>query len=641
MIISNNKKRLLQHLQSFSDAINQTVVITMLATAFFCIGCHRNIQPSLSIRDTAAYAFARAEKYRQEGKFNRAILVYRQYINNHPDTEQAIIALSSIADIYSQKGEFKKALALYKTIDKNNPDYDAIPSIRYKIIMHLYLTGNYNDSITKATEWLGKYPSHPLTGQVMLVLMDDYASLGIWRKAFDCWEKAGKTLQDTPGNRAKLNSRIRKLLKDYEAYRSKRHRNEEPLDNWVLRARCFITPTNKTIKDNTGIVGCLLPLSGPFSVYGQSILNGIELGSGLITDSKENNSIVELDIKDTRGDPDQTVAALEKLVRTNRAMALIGPLSIKAAISAARKAQEEGIPIITLTQKDDIDKTGNMVFRNFISPVQEAKKLVFTAVNQLGIRRFAILYPKNRYGSFMMNCFWDILNKAGGTVTAVESYDPDATDFAIQIKKMTGMYYPRPIYTAHNTKQETNGKNKNNKAEPVIDFDAVFIPDNFETVAMIAPQLTYYDVKGVLLMGTSLWQSHKLIDLARDYVQGAIFTSGFYIDNNNALVQDFVKRYRANFGKTPDLMAAYGYDTIRFLRKVLNDKNIHTRTDIQNRLSQYCDFTGVTGQICLMQNREKGGNVHLFTIKGDKIVPFDYQHPLHSQMKPPVQNQGM
>ncbi len=632
MPMSDNKTSVLQHLQSCSGANKRTVVIIMLTIILFCAGCHNNIRHVSSIKDTSAYTFAHAEKYRQEGKWNQAILTYRQYITNHPDTEQAITALSLIADIYSQKGEFKKALALYETIDRDHPDYDAIPSIRYKIIRHMYLTGNYHDSLKMAQKWLIDHPSHPLTGQVMLVVMDDYSSLGMWKQAFDWWKKARETLQDTPSNRAELNNRIKKLIEDYEAYRSTKSYNEGPVDDWVLQARYLIDQANKPVKGNTGVIGCLLPLSGPFSIYGQSILNGIELGSGLITDFEENNSITEIDIKDTKGDPNRTVTGLEELVQADRVMALIGPLSIRTAISAAKKAQEAGVPIITLTQKDDVDKVGDMVFRNFISPVQEIRKLVFTAVSQLGIRRFAILYPKNKYGSFMMNCFWDTLNKEGGTVMAVESYDPDTTDFAEQIKKMTGMYYPRPndVDNTTNTIQKKNSENKeneeeDNKIEPVVDFDAVFIPDNFETVAMIAPQLTYYDVKGVLLMGTSMWQSHKLIDFARDYVQGAIFTSGFYIDNNNPLVQDFVKKYRENFGKNPDIMAAYGYDTIRFLREVMSDKDIHTRTDLRDRLSQYCDFTGVTGQICLSPYRGNEGNVRLFTIKGNKIVPFESQ----------------
>ena len=354
MPMSDNKTSVLQHLQSCPGANNRTVVMIMLTIILFCAGCHNNIRHVSSIKDTSAYTFAHAEKYRQEGKWNQAILTYRQYITNHPDTEQAITALSLIADIYSQKGEFKKALALYETIDRDHPDYDAISSIRYKIIRHMYLTGNYHDSIKMAQKWLKDHPSHPLTGQVMLVVMDDYSSLGMWKQAFDWWKKARETLQDTPSNRAKLNNRIRKLIEDYEAYRSTKPYNKGPVDDWVLQARYLIDQANKPVKGNTGVIGCLLPLSGPFSIYGQSILNGIELGSGLITDFEENNSITEIDIKDTKGDPNRTVTGLEELVQADRVMALIGPLSIRTAISAAKKAQEEGVPIITLTQKDDV-----------------------------------------------------------------------------------------------------------------------------------------------------------------------------------------------------------------------------------------------------------------------------------------------
>ena len=53
-----------------------------------------------------------------------------------------------------------------------------------------------------------------------------------------------------------------------------------------------------------------------------------------------------------------------------------------------------------------------------------------------------------------------------------------------------------------------------------MDFDAVFIPDTYNMVGLIAPQLRFYGIEDVLLLGTNLWHSGHLMEMARKYVQG-------------------------------------------------------------------------------------------------------------------------
>mgnify|MGYP000287749782 CR=1 FL=1 len=55
--------------------------------------------------------------------------------------------------------------------------------------------------------------------------------------------------------------------------------------------------------------------------------------------------------------------------------------------------QQMGIPIITLTQKDNIPEIGDKVFRNFITPKMQVQTLSSFSVESLGLFRFAILSP--------------------------------------------------------------------------------------------------------------------------------------------------------------------------------------------------------------------------------------------------------
>ncbi|OPX34143.1 MAG: hypothetical protein B1H12_10605 [Desulfobacteraceae bacterium 4484_190.2] len=389
---------------------------------------------------------------------------------------------------------------------------------------------------------------------------------------------------------------------------------------WVSAGRQILESIQEELSVKKGVLGCLLPLSGPFAIYGQEVLNGIELGMGMFNETGDTPDL-ELVIKDTKGDPELALTGLEDLANNEKVIAVIGPLSSRAATVSAKKAQTLGVPMITFTQKEGITEEGAMVFRNFLTPSREVGKLLDVAILHMGLKRFAILYPDNSYGRFFLNIFWDRLEEMGGIVTAVEPYKADDTDFAEQIKKMTGLYYPRPEsltqkLLAMRTPEEEESIIFPEKPQPIIDFDMVFIPDNFQRVAMIAPQLAYYDVLDVLLAGTSAWQSPQLIETAGDYVQGAIFSSGYFEDLGDAGINSFVEEYKANYDAEPGILAATGYDTIKYLMEVIGDEDVRTRRTLQEALPYYY-LDGVTGGISFDSHGEVEKESLLLTISGN------------------------
>ena len=379
------------------------------------------------------------------------------------------------------------------------------------------------------------------------------------------------------------------------------------------------------VKSN--VIGCLLPLSGAFAIFGEESLNGIQLGLDLF--GKHNNiPDLELVIRDTYNQEEKAVSGLEALVHDEKVIAVIGPLFSKTSVAVAQKAQELGVPLITLTQKQGITETGEMIFRNFLTPEKEVKRLLDKAMNKKGIKRFGILYPDNSYGKFYRNLFWDELEAKGGIVTAVEAYDPDQTDFANQIKKMVGIYYSRPEsfveeLIANRTPEQEEMEIFPEKPAPIIDFEAVFIPDNFQKAVLITPQLIYHDVIDVLLMGTSLWQSQKLVEMAEDYVQGAIFPAGFVKDMSRPDVRKFVKDYMDSFDAAPEILAAAGYDTIRLVKKMISRDDVRTRMDFKDALLKEHEFVGVTGPIGFDEEGDLLSEPFLLTVSGRKIIPYD------------------
>jgi ABC-type branched-subunit amino acid transport system substrate-binding protein len=323
--------------------------------------------------------------------------------------------------------------------------------------------------------------------------------------------------------------------------------------------------------------------------------------------------------------------------------AIIGPL-VTSEI-AAREAQEMGIPIITLTQKDNIPEIGDKVFRNFITPKMQVQTLTSFAVESLGLFRFAILYPDETYGNTFMNLFWDQLLEAGGEVVAVESYKPDQTDFSDSIKKLVGLYYEIPedlkleeeedltadqeqegneIPEADETrKRGARGEDQEEEPQAIVDFDAIFIPDSPGKAGQIVPQLAYYDIKDVYILGTNLWHSGSLIKIANQYVQGAVMPDGFFADSPSPRVQKFVKEFEETYQETPDFIEAIVYDSAMILFNVVSREQIRYRSEIRDELLNLDNFPGVTGLTRFDENGDAQKKLYLLRVKGRKFVELE------------------
>jgi branched-chain amino acid transport system substrate-binding protein len=406
-------------------------------------------------------------------------------------------------------------------------------------------------------------------------------------------------------------------------------------------------------------IGCLLPLSGPYKTYGYKALQGIELALNEYHRANKEKPIYFI-VKDTASDPFQAVQAVRELDEAN-VSAIIGP--IISAEPAAMEAQSRGIPIVLFTQKDNITQIGGFVFRNFITPRMQIDPLAVYAVKKMGLKRFAILYPDENYGNTYMNLFWDEVLSLGGAVVGVESYDPMDTDFAIPIKKLVGLYYqvpreleidfaftpeedvsPDPMaktttdmfaFMPDETKyipelffwgfpqplgpladDVTRGRKRDDALEPIVDFDALFIPDAAKKVGLITPQLAYSDIEDVVLMGTNLWHSQQLISMSQDYIQNAILTDGFFAESKDPKVRVFSKKFQDTFDERPGFIEAVAYDSAKILLQALTNPRIRFKSHLKDELLNLVDFPGVTGATSFDYKGDAIRNPYILRVKG-------------------------
>jgi ABC-type branched-subunit amino acid transport system substrate-binding protein/outer membrane protein assembly factor BamD (BamD/ComL family) len=358
-------------------------------------------------------------------------------------------------------------------------------------------------------------------------------------------------------------------------------------------------------------IGVILPMTGKFSSFGEISLMGISLAAG-IYEGRHEASGLRIIVEDSKGDPAEAVRAVDRLVIKNHVIAIIGPLFGRTAEAAATRAQTLGVPMICLSQKPGIPQLGDYIFRNSMTARMQARSIAEFAFTKLGATRFAILYPNDTYGDNMMNAFWDEVVARKGEIVGVEEYPPDEHDFGKQIERLTGISFLSPWRKAILKKKD--------ELRPVVDFDAIYIPDSYRKVGLIAPQLRYHDVKRIVLLGTNLWNNQGLIKIGERFVRGSYFVDGFFPSPSNEQIGVFNQEFQLTFMRNPDTLAAQAYDTMGLLYYLVGKLGLKTREDLQRSIASQIDFPGVTGRISFDQDGEGMRNLFILTVEGDQIV---------------------
>jgi ABC-type branched-subunit amino acid transport system substrate-binding protein len=250
----------------------------------------------------------------------------------------------------------------------------------------------------------------------------------------------------------------------------------------------------------------------------------------------------------------------------------------------------------------------------------QVEALLACAIEQFGAGRFAILYPNETYGESFMELFRDRAEYYGADVVGTASYAPDQTDFSSPIKRLAKISEARDEQVSAPHRLSVNGKDGPKTAGVALDFDAIFIPDEHSKAALIAPQLAYWDVNHVLLMGTNLWHSDRLIEIARDYVQNAILADVYYAQSANKTVQNFIRSFEELYGEPPGPIEGLAYDTAMIAFQTSANPDVRSRIGIKDRLKEIYNFDGATGLTSFKVNGDAQKRLYLLQISGVDFV---------------------
>jgi ABC-type branched-subunit amino acid transport system substrate-binding protein len=289
---------------------------------------------------------------------------------------------------------------------------------------------------------------------------------------------------------------------------------------------------------DAGLLGAVVPLG---SKKENRVAEQAVAGLGLAAGAPDGKGVVAIE---TRAAVDKTTSAeaVDALAQKN-VIAIIGPIGKDSVDGASARAENLGVPMISLSTSAEQRPTGRFIFHIRHSPEHRARTLAQRALAK-GIKTFAILAPETPYGKGISAAFADAVKAGGGTIVTTVTYPDTQKSF---------------------TKEASSLKSG---------WDAVFVADEAKRLGLIAPALAaagnvakaqpwpkkLKTGRPYMLLSTAEGLDASYLADAGRHSEGALLAPGFYPDAADAIQKPFIDRFVAAYSRQPEATEAYAFD---------------------------------------------------------------------------------
>jgi branched-chain amino acid transport system substrate-binding protein len=280
-------------------------------------------------------------------------------------------------------------------------------------------------------------------------------------------------------------------------------------------------------------IGVMTHLTGDFAAWGQAYMDGIMLGQEQVNatggiDGKH----VALAIEDTRFDSALTASAAQKLLSVDHVA--IGMVSTFTEVMVAGPMFEKArIPLLVFGDSGGkIETIGKFIFSTGTWVDGYALSASAFLSNQMKFKNVAIVATNNVWSQSTADNFRKDFEKRGGVVAYQADLNPTDTDFRTVLQKI--------------------GASK---------VEAIFAPITAGVVPFFDQTRRMKLEIPIIVAGGAL--DTDVIASAPAAVEGRYVTNAF-LDSNRAQAAEFLKLYKAKFGKEPvyPSVSARGFDGI-------------------------------------------------------------------------------
>ena len=620
--------------------------------------------------------FLQAENLFHSGKFMAAKPYYHTYLEKFKKGKRRSKAFFRLGLIDQNAKSFSTALRFYKMVLKEHPSNLLINDIKFNMAVCNFEIGKFGIAeklfkivirkpLDKKKKWKALYFLSRLDGmsfgfdKAISKLKKIYTQVDDRELSKQAFQLTAEMIDDEIGEKV-LSSLLQKYVEGFPAdllllKKLSLHREKRDIKGYksVLEKFLYQFPKHEeaetlnrelkiiqTENDSQINVGVVLPLTGKLAATGQKVLQGIQLAYNLLPEASRNE--IFLNVQNSSGSIG-VEEILRSLARNPKTVGVLGPLLSDEIKQSADVADSFKLSVFSPTASSpDLVETSPYIFRNALTRKIQARFLAEYSINTLKLRRFVVLYPMESFGEELKDEFLKAIESFGGEIVGVSGYDRSQNDFKNQILALGGLAdddldritrkqilenkdrkdFSNPTILSRprvDMEHRFNDKIENLKVSLELGYDAMFIPGVYDKVGLIVPQLAFYNVDKITLLGANGWNSPELIKMVGKHLKSNYFVDGFYLDSHQEEVKSFVKQFQNNYGESPSHLSAQAYDAAGIIFKNIIS-GADNRLKLRDSLIMVNNYPGVTGKTNLLESGDSEKNIFALTMKKKKIV---------------------
>lgn len=332
-------------------------------------------------------------------------------------------------------------------------------------------------------------------------------------------------------------------------------------------------------------------LTGDKATFGKSTDEGVQMALAEINAKggvlgKKVRVVVEND--DSK--PEQAASAVLKLINESNVLAILGEVASSNSLAAAPICQKAGVPMLsTASTNPKVTELGDYIFRTcFIDPFQGTVGAKFARENLKAKKAAVLTDMSSDYSKGLTEYFVAEWKRGGGEIVAESTYQQGDKDFRGQLTKIKS-------------------------SNP----DVLYVPGYYTQVGNIAVQARDLNITQPLLGGDG-WDSPKLFEIGKGALEGCYFSNHYSPDSKEPKIVKFVTDYKQRYGnKTPDAMAALGYDSTYVMVDAIKRAGATDREKVRDALAATKGYEGVTGIITMGADRNPVKPAVILQVRGN------------------------
>lgn len=370
----------------------------------------------------------------------------------------------------------------------------------------------------------------------------------------------------------------------------------------LMTACCLLS---SCAKSDAIRIGVNAELTGSVPVVGKSCVNAAKMAveemnatGGIVCADKTRR--IELLIEDNEDKAESAAAVAQKFV-SRRVVAMIGPNASRNAVPAAVVAESNNLLMVSpWSTNPKLTQNKRSIFRACFTDDFQGVVVAAFIMKKLNLSKAAVLFDvASEYNKGIAEVFKTEFTKAGGTVTAFESYSTGDKDFTAQISKI-----------------------KASGAE------VLFLPNYYNEVPLQVQQARQQGFSGPIV-GSDSWGSEEILKLGGSIMNGLYFTTHYAPDMATDKAKKFIADYQAKYGSKPDDVAALTYDSFGLLFECIKQAGGPDPQTVRSRLGSLSEFSGVTGTMKFLPG--SGSPIKsavVILIKDNAFTYFDSINPM-------------